>query len=80
LSGINDYCYGTTNLTDYMGINESDAGTGNPEAWKHYPLFRSCSILDFYVKDNGNDVLDCNSIIYACKNLIGTNYVGQLLN
>jgi hypothetical protein len=59
-----------------MGIDNTDIGTGNPGESKYYPLFPSCSISDFYVSVGGNDVLDCNTIIYACKNIIGTNTVG----
>jgi hypothetical protein len=71
-----EYCYVTTNLTDYIGIDESDVGSGNAGASKYYPLFPSCSISEFYLKVGGNDKLDCNSIDYACVNIIGTNMVG----
>jgi hypothetical protein len=53
-----------------MGLDESIFENEYPSVINHIHLLPKCEIKEFYVKSEGDDGKDCDSIDNACASLI----------
>jgi hypothetical protein len=74
------YCYFEANKTLFMGINESKINNGKPDIINIIQLLPECVIKDFYVKYDGSDNEECNSITNACRNLVPVTPIGKFID